>query len=271
MPGAQAVERAIAILKAFTAERREWGVLELARALDLHKSTVSRLLSALQNGGLVERNPATGQYQLGSALIELAGLVAAHADVREVARPFLQSLAEELRESINLGVLDRDMVLVVQAFAPGVRAIEGGAWVGRRTPIHCAAAGKALLAFRSDGEIERIIAAGLPPFTPKTITDPQSFREELTRVRQQSFATAFGEFEDGLHALAAPVRDHTGQVIAAISVFGPSYRIPPERTSELAMLAIGAAEHISRQLGFHAIAQLRESPDGGLEQPNVRL
>ena len=263
MPSIQAVERAIAILKAFTADRRERGVLELARTLDLHKSTVSRLLSTLQNGGLVERNPETGRYRLGAALIQLAGLVVAHADVREAARPVLQSLVEELRESINLGVLDRDAVLIIEAFAPGTRSIEGNAWVGRRTPIHCTAAGKALLAFRSDGEIGRIIAAGLSPFAPRTITDPLSFREELTRVRQQGFATAFGEFEVGLHAVAAPVRDHTGQAIAAITVYGPSYRIPPERTRELAMLTIGTAERISRRLGFDAIELLRELPDGG--------
>jgi DNA-binding IclR family transcriptional regulator len=258
MVGIQAVERAIAILQAFTPERQELGVLELARVLDLHKSTVSRLLATLQTGGLVERNPETGQYRLGTALIGLAGLVVAHTDVRETARPLLRSLAEELDDSINLGVLDRDMVLTIESFSPGTRDIKGSGWVGRRSPLHCTAMGKVLLAFRSEAEIERIIAAGLPPFTPNTISDPSSFRRELTQARQQGFATAFGELEEGLYAIAAPVHDYTGHVIGAITVYGPSYRIVPERTSELVTRTVQTAEHISHRLGFDATGPMRQ-------------
>jgi len=246
----RSVEKAIAILKAFTIEKPELSVTELSQELALHKSTVSRLLTTLEKGGLVQQNPETGKYRLGVALIGLAGLVVAHADVREIARSLLRQLAQETQETVNLAVLDGDEVINIEQMLPDKRQVKNIGWVGRRTPLHCVSTGKVLLAYRSEQEIEQIIAKGLSHRTDKTITDPRRLREELANIRRRGYATGLEELEEGLNAVAAPIRNHEGEVIAAVSVSGPSYRVSPEKIPALAELTVRTAEEISRQLGF---------------------
>ena len=245
----KSVERAIAILKAFGIEKPELGVIELSKMLALHKSTVSRSLATLEKGGLVERNPETGKYRLAVALMCLGALVVAHADLQEIARPLLRQLAREIQETVNLAVLDGDEVINIEEMLPDNRQVRSTGWVGRRAPLNCGSTGKVLLAYQPEEEIEQIIAKGLPPRTDKTITDPGRLREELAKIRQKGYATTLEEFEEGLNAVAAPVRDYTGRVIAAVSVSGPSYRVSLERISELAELVMRIAEEISRRLG----------------------
>jgi IclR family KDG regulon transcriptional repressor len=144
----KSVEKAIAILKAFTIERPELSVTELSQELILHKSTVSRLLSTLEEGNLVEQNPETGKYRLGVALIGLGALVIAHTDVREIARSLLRQLAQETQETVNLAVLDGDEVINIEQMLPDRRQVKNIGWVGRRTPLHCVATGKVLLAYQ---------------------------------------------------------------------------------------------------------------------------
>ena len=246
----KSVERAIALLKAFDIDKPELGVTELSRVLGLHKSTVSRILATLERGGLVEQNPETGKYRLGVALIGLGALVVAHADVREIARPLLRRLAEETQETVNLAVLDGDEVINIEQMLPDKRQVKNIGWVGRRTPLHCVSTGKVLLAYLPEEEIERILAKGLSRRTDKTITDPGRLRKELVKIRQQGYATGLEELEEGLNAVAAPVRNHDGKVIAAVSVSGPSYRVSLENIPKLAKLTIRTAEEISRRLGF---------------------
>jgi len=248
----QSVERAIAILTAFDIDKPELGVIELSKMLALHKSTVSRLLATLEKGGLVEQNPVTGKYRLGVTLIGLAGLVVALADVRKIARPLLRQLAEETQETVNLAVLDRGEVTNIEQMLPNKRQVKNIGWVGRRTPLHCVSTGKVLLAYQPEEEIDRIIAQGLLRCTDKTTTDPRRLREELVKVRQQGYATGLEELEEGLNAVAAPVRDHTGKVIAVISVSGPSYRVSPQKIPELVELVKQTAKQLSRQLGYLA-------------------
>jgi DNA-binding IclR family transcriptional regulator len=122
-------------------------------------------------------------------------------------------------------------------------------WVGRRTPLHCVANGKALLAFQPPELVQRVLDGSLARFTPWTITKAAALQAELDAVRQRGYATALGEIEEGLHAIAAPVRGRDGLALAAISVSGPAYRLPPERLSELGAPAIAAAARIAARLG----------------------
>ena len=130
-PGVQSIERATAILKAFTLEKEELGVTELSQQLNLHKSTVSRLLASLQREGLVEENQSTRKYRLGVALVTLAGLVLQRLDIAQVARPFMQELAETTQETIGLAIWDRDEVVNI-AQIPSPQAVKYIGWVGRR-------------------------------------------------------------------------------------------------------------------------------------------
>lgn len=254
----QSVERAIAILNSFSHERPERGVGELSRELGLHKSTVSRLMTTLERGGLLSRNPETRRYRLGIDLIGLAAQVTSYMDVREVARPILRSLAEGCQESVNLAILDAStadservgQVVNLEQFLPPSRQVKNIGRVGRRTWAHCTAAGKVLLAYLSEADYLRMLPPELERFTPHTITDPHQLAQELAEVRERGFAIAQEELELGLNVVAAPIRDHAGSVIASASIAGPAYRVTQEAFSSLAVRLMEAADQISQRLGY---------------------
>ena len=145
---------------------------------------------------------------------------------------------------MNLAVLDGDEAVNVEQI-DGPHIVRDSNWVGRRTPLHCVANGKVLLAWQSPTFVERILSQPLMHFTIHTITDPKVLREELAHVRTYGYATALGEIEDGLNAIAAPVRAASGEIVAAISVSGPAYRVTADRVAELGTLILRAAEAIS--------------------------
>ncbi len=251
--GIHSVEKAIAILRAFDHEQPELGVTELSARLGVHKSTVSRLLTTLEAGGLVERDPATRRYRLGVELIALAGLVMRHADLRGAARPALESLAERCRETANLAIYHAGMAMNIEQFLPADRQIRDIGWVGRRTPLHATSVGKVLLAHLSPEQAQHVIGVlELPALTSHTITDWPTLRGELEAVRRQGYALGLEELEIGLNSVAAPVRDHSGAVIAAISVSGPSYRVSRAEAPALAGRVVETAASVSRALGYDA-------------------
>lgn len=244
------------LLKAFANGSSELGVTELSRIVALHKSTVSRLLSTLEREGLVERAPGSDKYRLGFEIVRLAGQAPHFHDLRAAAQPILESLADDSLETVNLAVLDGDQVINVQQIS-GPHLVRDANWVGRRTPLHCVANGKALLAYQSPEVIEQVLAGPLPRFTARTIMQPDDLRAELARVREQGYAQAIGEIEDGLNAVAAPVRDATGAVVAAVSVSGPTYRVTPDRIAALGELTSNAAAKLSARLGYSAAGRAK--------------
>jgi len=247
--GVQSVERAIAILKSFSLERPERGVGELSRQLGLHKSTVSRLMRTLEQGGLLAQNAETRRYRLGLDLIGLSRLVVSYLDVREVARPVLRRLAEMCQETVNLAVLDGGQVIDLDQYVPHKHAIKISGWGRWRMPLHCTAAGKVLLAYLPPDELERTLPPRLERLTPHTITDIDDLLQELEQVRQQGYAFAREELEEGLNAVAAPIYDHTGHVPSSVNVAGPAYRITSERFPVLTDQVLAATAQISELLG----------------------
>jgi DNA-binding IclR family transcriptional regulator len=246
----QSVERAIAILKSFSLDKPEWGVSELSREMKLHKSTVSRLLKTLEQGGLLSRNPETERYRLSINLIGLAAQVVNLIDVREVARPWLQQLAETCRETVNLSILDAGQVVNLEQCLPQFHEIKSVSWVGRRMSPHCTAAGKVFLAYLPQTELDLVLQKELEQFTPRTISAPEALRQELARVRELGYAVACEELEAGLNAVATPLYNHRGQVTASLNIAGPAYRVTPEMFPELAARLKDVAAKISEQLGY---------------------
>lgn len=242
--GVQSVDRAITVLQ-ILARRGEAGVSEVAAEIDVHKSTAFRLLGALEVRGLVEQAGDRGRYRLGVGLLPLAGAVADRLDVTRQGRPVCERLAVEVGETVNVAVLQEQWVVNVDQ-ARGPSTVSSHNWVGQLTPPHCTSSGKVLLAFADPQR-------PLPPlhrFTPRTVTDPAALRAELATVRATGLARAVEEYEPGLNAVAAPVRDRFGAVAAAVSVSGPSYRLTAHRLDEVVpALRAGAAE-ISRRMGF---------------------
>ena len=246
--GVRSVDRAAALLLALGDSQGEAGVTELARRLGLHKSTASRLLATLEKRGLVEQDEETGKYRLGLVVIRLAQRAEHTLDLHAIAMPELDRLARATRETTGLGVLDGDQVrTVAQADGPNLVAL--GDWTGRGEPLHSASAGKVLLASLPEREILRLVRRGMERFTERTITGLEPLLEELARVRRRGYATAFGEHDAGINGIAAPVHDARGNVIAAIDVWGPAFRLTPHRVPELVQGVREAAAAVSVRLG----------------------
>jgi DNA-binding IclR family transcriptional regulator len=244
----RSVDRAASLLLALGETPGAAGVTELARRLGLHKSTASRLLATLERRGLVEQDGATGKYRLGLVVIRLAERAERTLDLRRIALPELEALASLTHETTGLGVMDGDQLLTV-AQVDGPNLIAVGDWTGRATPAHCVASGKVLLATLAEREVVRIVKRGLPRYTERTLVELDPILEELARIRRRGYATAIGEYELGLNAVAAPVHDARGQIIAAVDVWGPTFRLTPRRIPELAAHVREAAAAISVRLG----------------------
>jgi IclR family acetate operon transcriptional repressor len=244
----QSVNRALTALE-LVADAGELGVSELGRQLGVHKATASRLAAVLAERGLLERDPVTERYRIGFGLVRLAGAAMSGLDLVRLARPILETLAERVREASNLGVRSGDDVVYIDQIA-GSRSIVTVSWVGRRTPLHCTSNGKVLLAFAEERERERFLAEPLESYTSHTITDPTALRAELESIRRRGYGQAVEELEDGLNAVAAPVRQADGRVIAALGVSGPAFRMHAVDIPRIGLLTAEAAHAVSRQLGY---------------------
>ena len=247
--GLQSVDRALNVLE-LLARWGDGGVSELAAELDVHKSTAFRLLGALESHGLVEQTEDRGKYRLGFGLVRLAGAFSGRMDITRQARPVAERLADEVGETVNLAVL-REHYAVNLDQALGPAAVTTQNWVGQLTPLHATSSGKVLLAHVDAEERARLIkVGGLADYTAETITTSGELEKELQKVLENGFATTVGEYEDGLNAVAVPVWDADGTVVAALSASGPSYRFTSERMDEVVPTIKAAGLEISRRLGF---------------------
>lgn len=246
----QSVDRAVRVLE-ILARDGQAGVGEVARELGVHSSTASRLIGALAAHDLVERVNGTGPVRLGVGLLRLAGATASQLDLTTQSQPICDVLAEELGETVNVAVLTGGVATNV-CQSQGRSTVTMQNWVGQRTVLHATASGKVLLAHLEDKERDVLLAKPLERFTDRTVISAAALRDELAGVLQKGCATAVEEFEEGLVAVAAPIRGHDGAVIAAISAAGPTYRLSPERLPEASMPVIRAAEDISRRMGHGA-------------------
>ena len=241
--GVQSVDRAITVLQ-ILARLGEAGVSEVAAEIAVHKSTAFRLLGALEAHGLVEQTGDRGKYRLGVGLIPLAGAVSDRLDVSRQGRQVCTRLAAELGETVNVAVLQGQWAVNVDQ-ARGPAAVSAYNWIGQLTPLHCTSSGKVLLAFTDPGQV-----LPLRRFTERTITDPAALQAELAAVQAAGIARTCEEYEVGLNAVAAPVRDRFGVVAAALSVSGPSYRLTPDRMDAIAPAVVAGATEVSRRMGF---------------------
>jgi IclR family KDG regulon transcriptional repressor len=246
------VANSLRLIRAFSEDHYEIGISELAKRLGLAKSTVHRLASTLLDQGMLEQNAGDGKYRLGLALFELGTLVRRKMDFTMEARPFLRTLLEKTGETVHLAILDHDSVLYVISLE-SKQALRMGSKVGTRVPVHSTAVGKTLLAFQPEEEIARIAARGLPATAPNTIIDPKALQRELAAIRARSYALDDEESEVGLRSIAAPVRNDSGSVIAAISIAGPVHRMSRKTLLGWARELVEAAEAVSQRLGWSRV------------------
>jgi DNA-binding IclR family transcriptional regulator len=242
--GTTAVDRGAELLVRVLESEEPVALTELASATGIPKSTASRLLTALERRGLVEQDGERGRLRPGPAILRVAERSLLERNVVELARPSLDALCDMSGETINLAVPGRHGVEHI-AQVDSHHFLGAGQWLGRAVDYHCTANGKVFMAFGRATMPARPLAV----LTPHTVTDPGRLRVELARVRRDSFAEAVDELEIGLAAIAAPVRGAAGEVVAALSVTGPTVRMTPSRITELKPILIEEANTLSRRLG----------------------
>jgi DNA-binding IclR family transcriptional regulator len=245
--GVQSVERALAILE-ILARTGEAGVTGLASEIGVHKSSAFRLVATLEKAGLVEQSEDRGKYRLGMGILRLAGATTARLDVVHEARPICRKLASNTGETVNIAVLSEHAALYVDQVA-GSSSLQSHNWVGQHIPLHATSNGKVLLSGLADEERNATLGA-MPAFTDHTITSKKQLLDELDRVRERGYATAVDELELGLTALAAPIRNAHGDVIAALSVSGPTFRLDAPRIGLALPALLGSAAEVSHRLGW---------------------
>ena len=238
----QTADRALQVLQQFRAPTDALTVTEIARRLGIHRSSASRLVSTLGARGFVERTAVGDLVRLGPEVARLARLTSASRELTTLAQPVMDRLAADTGETVTLAVPAGDDALTV-AQADGSYFVSSGRWVGLRTPLHCTADGKVLLACDAAAT-----GRDLTRCTERTTVDPDSLAHELDAVRERGFAVSEGEFERGLVGLAAPVWED-GRCIAALCISGPEYRLDRGAANALAPLCITSAGELERSLG----------------------
>ncbi|MFM8447367.1 MAG: IclR family transcriptional regulator [Candidatus Nanopelagicaceae bacterium] len=232
LTGTQAVDRATSLLIAILNSPEPPLLSELARELGLPKSTTSRILGALERQGLIRRD-RNSAYLGGEVLLKYASAQNQDSTLINRMRPVLESLAEKTSESINLAVPGNDDLKLIDQ-VDGKHLLGATNWIGRNVPYHASALGKVLLAFGAAA----IPSGNLQSKTARTITSRSQLNAELEKVRKTGFAIIDNELENGLVAVAAPVFNHDGKVVAAISISGPDARISREQLIKFGELII---------------------------------
>ncbi len=245
----RAVERALQILGSFDEGHPERGVSEVAQLVGLHKATAHRIMVTLLNSGYLERTADGERYRLGMRVADLGMRVLRRLDLRREARPYMCQLVDRFQETCDLGVFDQGEVFIVEIIHSD-RTLTIASRVGQRLPAHCTASGKAFLAYMPPEELDALLAAPLKPYTEWTICDPAQLRAQLHEFRQLGYSFDDQEHEAGVRAVAAPIRDGHGKVVAALAMPGPISRIQVERFPELAEALVAAANAIARQMGW---------------------
>jgi IclR family KDG regulon transcriptional repressor len=241
------VNRALDVLLLFDEEHPEWSVAELSQALGVHRSIVYRVLRTFEQRDVVTRSHPGGRYRLGLKLVELANVVLANMDLRQVAHPVMERLVRETGESAFLTVVSEDESVCIHRIESSQR-VRVTLTIGGRYPLYAGASDKLLLAYLPPEEIDKVIARGLKQLTPDTITSPDRLREDLAKIRRLGWAFSVGELTPGVAAIAVPLRDSNGDVVAALSIGGLASRFSENRLQTLIEITCQAAEEVSHQL-----------------------
>ena len=247
--------RASHILKCLSGAKTHFKISELARHLSLDRSTTYRILLSLERTGFVEKDEKAGTYSLGLAAFEIGNAYLRQTDLIQVSKPIMADLAQTVRETVHLAVLsDTEIVYVDKVDSP--RSLGVMSKIGQRGPVYCTALGKTLLAFQPEDDQSRIIhKIRLTPLTPRTITSKQRLVEELKAIRKQGYSLDHREIEEEVECIGAPIRDHLGNVIAALSISGPQRKIDTPQEKQFILDVVKAAALISSKLGY---AEVRE-------------
>jgi len=227
----------------------EAGITELSTKLSVGKSSVHRFLSVLQDLGYVEKNRTNGKYFATLKVFEIGAMVRGRISLVQLARPYMEELGRQFHETINLALPEQGEVVYIDK-VESVEALRMDLTIGRRVPAYCTALGKVFLASLPEEDLGRYLRnQRFRAYTQRTINSAGELRRHLDKVRRDGFAIDDRELDEGIRCIAAPIRDESDKVIAAMSIAGPSIRMNMERLKSLQKPIMAVTEAISRKLG----------------------
>ncbi len=246
----KSLKKAMQVLEALGKKKNESGVTELSREMSLPKSAIYQILSTFKSGGFVDQNPENKKYRLGLRIFELGNIVQLQLKIRIIAYSYLYDLSRTTNETTYLVILEKGKIVYIDCVESTAR-LRSHPVFGEIVPLHCTGVGKAIMAFLPEKKIDEIIQKeGLERFTKNTITDPQVLKEELKRIRSRGYAIDNIEHEQGIRCVGVPIRNHRGEVFAAISVSGPAQRLDKARIQKISKSVTEASEAISERMGY---------------------
>lgn len=248
MKTVRSVERAISVLMFIAENPDALGLSEISRNVRLDKATTLRLIATLEKEGLVRQEPNSRHYILGPSVSRLINPL--HMDIRRICKPHLEQLVQSTGETACL-IVRRGLEHVIAEAVSAQYELCMAPNIGNTTPVYAGASGKCILAFLSDDEVDHIIkATKLKAVTKDTINNPQSYRRQLAKVRRQGYAISQGEIHPGGAAVAAPIFDRTGEIVAAVDLRGPQLRLDRVKLNQFSTVVLKCANAISRDQGF---------------------
>lgn len=239
--------KAVKLLDYFDSVHPERGISELAELSGLLKSSVYNIMSTYEACGVVEQNPKTSQYRLGLKILEMSNVLSQDDVFWQIIRPYMEEISDQTGETVYLATPYGDQIIYREAAFPN-RSISVRVIKGVVAPMYCTSLGKAILAYMDQGHIEKIIEEGLKPFTPYTITDPEEFRKELKKIREQGYSLDNMEHEYGIKCVGVPLKNSNNEIIGAYSLSGPSLRFNDDKILEYAALLQSKARMIKDRL-----------------------
>ena len=241
----ESLARGLAVLSSFSEERATLSLTDISQRLQLNKTTTLRLLSTLESLGYLQRDPQTKLYRPALEVV-LNGL-----EVRQIAAPYLRQLVDEVEETVNLAVLDNREVIYIDRVG-SKHMVNVYRPIGSRLPAYCTSTGKSLLAFLPPDELEAVLRnTSWIRYTETTMITPEALKTNLALVRSRGFADSNGEMFPELRAVAAPIRQNDGQVVATVNISVPSHRVSYEKLiSEFGPKVVEAARQISKALAY---------------------
>ncbi|MEM7347046.1 MAG: IclR family transcriptional regulator [Chloroflexota bacterium] len=244
MSGNQSIKRAFSILKAVSTSDTGVGVTEISNQIDLHKSTVSRMLATLEEVGAVERISNGEGFRIGGEIANLAAQISYPRHLQTLARPFLLELAQATSETINLAIPEGEFIRYIDQIDSQYN-LQIRDWTGYRIPLHATCDGKMFLAHWPPDKLEAYLARPLQRFSENTLVDPDQLRPHLAMIKAQGHAWTYGEYEAEIVGISVPVWDEDSHIVATLCVGGPGFRFPAKGEADA---VIDLMKTVSRQL-----------------------
>jgi len=239
---------------------------DLAKICGVTKSNAHRLLKTLEDRRFVRQDPKTRAYEPTLKLWELGIQIFNRLNLRAVARPHLQSLAQATQESVHLSIFEHGEVFYVDK-VDSVHAVRAYIGIGDRAPAYCTATGKAILAFLPSDVIERA-CRGLKRFTTNTIVDARKLKAELGRIRERGYSVTCGEWRPGVLGIAAPVKSPSGAVVAGLGIAGPEDRMREADLAVQTTAVLETAERIAHDLGLAEASTKKSETKAAVAPPS---